>query len=67
MIKAKLTKEDGTGVLILGLSRGNVQQLKDGKPFMFDAEVFGIQGEVYIVYGDTEEAICKDLNLPVPN
>ena len=66
MIKAKLTRPDGTGVLILGLSKGNIQQLKDGKPIMFDADVFGIQGEVFIVYGETEMEICKDLNLPVP-
>jgi hypothetical protein len=66
VIKARLTTEDGRGVLILGLSEGNIQQLKAGKPIMFDASAFGVDGEVYIMYGKTELDICNELKLPVP-
>jgi hypothetical protein len=66
MIKARLTQDDGTTAIILGLSEENVRQLKAGKPIMFDADIFGVDGNVYITYGETEERICRDLNLPVP-
>lgn len=57
MIKAKLSN----GMLILGLSRINVIRLMGGLPIKFDGRPFGFPGDVGIVFGETEDAIAKEL------
>ncbi len=57
MIKARLS--DGT--LILGLSAENLKRLQQGKPILFDGHQLGYPGKIAIVYGETEDAIAKDL------
>lgn len=50
-------------MLILGLSKLNVEKLQEGKPIVFDATDFGFPGKtISIVYGETEAAIKDDLD-----
>jgi hypothetical protein len=50
-------------MLILGLSKLNVERLQEGKPILFDATDFGFPGKsISIIYGVTEEAIKDDLD-----
>ncbi len=57
MIKARLSN----GTLILGLSAVNLERLKANEPILFDGRPFGFSGNIGIVYGETEEAITRDL------
>lgn len=57
MIKARLSN----GTIVLGLSARNLERLKGGEPILFDGRRFGFAGNVAILYGETEEAIAKDL------
>jgi hypothetical protein len=61
MIKANATMKDGRNLVILGLSEGNIQKLKLGKPIQVDLEPFGGTGAVVILYGSTEADITRDL------
>ena len=45
-----------------GLSEGNVQKLKEGKPIAFNGNEVGIPGvEIMIFYGETEEQMQRDM------
>jgi hypothetical protein len=72
MIKALATGKDGRPILILGLSRGNMERLLDGKPIQVDPADLKIPGGpvVIILGGETEEAIqaelAKHVKLPPP-
>jgi hypothetical protein len=59
MIKAKATKEDGSSLLIFGLSKGNLKLLKQGRPIHIDLSEMGLPGEMLIFYGETELAMTK--------
>ena len=61
MIKAKGAFADGTKFMLFGLSEGNIKLLKEGKPILVDLAEIGLphMGKVFIVYGETEEAITK--------
>lgn len=52
---------DGKGVLI-GLSRGNVEELLKGHPILKNKEDTGLPVTIVIVGGETEEAILEELN-----
>lgn len=58
MIKAKCN--DGT--LIFGLSKENVDRLKQGKPILINLKDMGLEDrQVIILYGETEEKMYEDL------
>lgn len=58
MIKAKCN--DGT--LIFGLSKENVDRLKQGKPILINLKDIGLEDrQVIIMYGETEEKMYEDL------
>lgn len=59
MIKARATKEDGSHLLIFGLSKMNLKKLKEGKPIKVDLSEMGLPGEMLIFYGETELAMTK--------
>jgi hypothetical protein len=61
MIKAGAKGKDGQPVVILGLSEGNLGELRKKKPILVDLEPFGIKGQVVIMWGETEEAITQEL------
>lgn len=66
MIKATLNRADGTKLLIIGLSKLNVQKLKEGKPAkisLADVNQTDLSriGEIVIMYGETEKHIMDEL------
>ena len=66
MIFAHADKPDGTRILMLGLSRGNIGRLLDGKPMLLKRETHGDgvpEGwEICVVFGETEQAIVDLLS-----
>lgn len=61
MIKFKLTKDSGKVLLGFGLSKRNIELLKQGKPILIDLNEMGLDAEIGILYGETEQAILKTL------
>ena len=62
MIKFKATDPD-TGVEMygFGLSHGNLERLKEGKPIPIDLASMGGSGRVLIFAGKTEESMAAEL------
>lgn len=57
MIKARAGQ-----LVILGLSRRNVELLQEGKPIAFDGAEVGLGGtRVLIMFGETEDEIAREL------
>jgi hypothetical protein len=64
MLKIILQNRDGTTTWIFGLSEGNVQNLKKGRPMLFDLSDMGLPSQkVSICYGPTEEILETQLTL----
>ena len=61
MIKAKGTLEDGSPFILLGISRLNVEKLQEGKPMLVDLTQLGLEGQIAIIYGETEDELAADL------
>ena len=61
MIKAGATDKYGRPLVILGLSEGNLGELRKKKPILVDLEPFGLKGQVVIMWGETEGAITQEL------
>ena len=70
LIKAVTTLDDGRKLLILGLSEMNIRELKKGRPISIELEKLGLEGQIAIVYGETEADIVDELSkhfkLPPP-
>jgi hypothetical protein len=51
--------------IILGLSARNLERLRAGDPIKFPFAALGIEGggDVFIMYGETELAICEELGI----
>lgn len=70
MIKARGATVGGEPILIFGLSRMNTERLHAGLPIRVDLRELGMQGLVFIIAGETEEAIgasLKGANLVGPD
>lgn len=61
MIKAGGTTGDGRRLLVIGLSRTNVEKLLANQPIRFAADQLGVACEVLILGGETEDDIEQDL------
>lgn len=61
MIKAKMESNDGRGMLLIGLSRENVTSLKEGKPLHILGSDLGLENDVLLIYGETEDTLFNDL------
>lgn len=48
---------DGAPLLLLGLSKLNIERLMAGKPIKLNGNAVGFNGEIIIMYGETEEAM----------
>lgn len=58
MIKAKATLHDGRPLYVFGLSAVNLAKLREGLPIHIDLDSIGGSGEVYIMFGETEDALA---------
>jgi len=61
MIKASLKTDRGRPVVLLGLSERNLELLRKGKPILVDLLPFGMDGQVILTYGKTEDDITREL------
>lgn len=66
MIKAILGTDDGGTMLLLGLSRINMDKLLEGLPIAVDITVNGAHLRIGLVGGETEEAIVAELTKHFP-
>jgi hypothetical protein len=62
MLKAIARAKDGRAILVLGITGGNVQRMKEGKPIYFDLDALHVSpadrlGHVTVFYGETEAAL----------
>lgn len=58
MVKAKMNNGD----LVFGLSEENLKRLKEKQPILINLKEMGLESRnVIITYGETEEAIYKDM------
>lgn len=68
MLRARLS----SGTFILGIDAENIERLKAGQPIVVSLAELGGTDDVVIMYGETLEAIAKELEkasgqkLPVP-
>jgi hypothetical protein len=62
MIKFAATTKDGTTLITLGLSEGNLENLRENKPILVDLGLLGVPGvQVMIMWGETEQAMMDEL------
>lgn len=61
MIKAKATLSHGRPLYLFGLSQQNLEKLREGMPIRIHLEEMGGEGEVLIMFGETEHAIAAEL------
>lgn len=57
MLRASLTN----GTFLLGLDAENVRRLKSGRPIVVDLTDLGGKDKVMIIYGETLQAIMREL------
>ncbi len=61
MIKAGMTKGDGTKIALLGITQDNVDRLQEGKPINVSLEPYGMKGEIIICYGKDTKTLTDQL------
>jgi hypothetical protein len=61
MIRFSGSSNRGRAIIGIGISEGNVQRLKEGKPIHIHADDMGFAGEIVIFYGETEDLLAKQL------
>lgn len=62
MIKLVGQANDGTPLLILGLTAENVKRLQDGQPVLINHGALGLPAQMTsIVYGQDEDSITRQL------
>lgn len=62
MIKLRGSSADGRRkFVILGLSEGNLARLREKKPIIVHAEEMGIDYDIIVCWGQTEEALAGEL------
>lgn len=63
MIKFTSSGQDGRTLVGLGLSAGNIQRLKEGKPIHVHFEELNLPYKIdlMIMYGETEQELTKEL------
>lgn len=66
MIKFKVSG-NAKPLLGLGISAENVKRLKAGQPIKFDASEMGIDAEIMIFYGETEDDLRKSIQPYISN
>jgi len=62
MLKFSGRKNDGGRIVGLGLSDGNLQRLREGKPILFNLATLGLMDcDVLIFWGATEELMAEQM------
>lgn len=66
MVKAKATMRDGRVLIVMGISEGNVERLKNGQPIYFDPAALRIApgttiGAITLFYGADDAELGRTL------
>lgn len=63
MVKFVASRENGRKIVGIGITAGNIERLRNGKPIHIHLEELGLPWacEVMIIYGDTEQSLADDL------
>lgn len=61
MVKLLISREDGRPLYVFGLSAKNIELLLQGNPIAFSLEEMEGEGDVAILYGETEESMVAEL------
>jgi len=61
MIKATMQTNEGKNIVLLGLSEENVKRLKENKPIHVNGNELGLDHDVIIMYGQTEQHLYDEL------
>jgi hypothetical protein len=61
MLIATTQSKEGHKVLILGLSQRNIELLQQGRPIHKDGSEAGLDSDVLILYGKTDEDLVREL------
>ncbi len=66
MVKAVATGRDGRAILVMGISQGNVDRLKQGEPIYFDPAALRIAhgteiAGITLFYGATDADLTRTL------
>ncbi len=61
MIKFKIELDNGKVAIGFALSAKNIELLKEKKPIKVDLNEMGLNADILIMYGETEEAIIEEL------
>lgn len=69
MIIAKMHDQDGEVAVLVGLSKGNMDELLKGHPIYKPMAETGLPVSIIVVGGETEEAIMGELkkNFTIPD
>lgn len=61
MIRASGKDANGRLVIFLGVTPVNIRYLRDGKPIAVDLKAFGLDGQIIIAFGESEEGIEREI------
>lgn len=61
MLKASAFRPEGP-LLIFGLSHGNLDRLRAGRPIRIDLTELGLGGDIVIFAGETEESMKAEFD-----
>lgn len=62
MIKMMATGKDGRKIVLLGITDGNIQRLREGKPIHIHGEEMGLGPmEIWIITGKDEATLTEQL------
>lgn len=61
MIKCVIKRENNGPLIVFGLSKMNIEKLKDGMPMKINLKELNLDGEVYIFAGETEAEMMKEM------
>ena len=56
-----IARGDKQDVVLLGLSRGNIERLQANQPIMKDLKPYGVELSVAIMFGETEAKLAEML------
>lgn len=61
VLKIRMTAASGTPILLLGLTRENIEHLQAKDPIALNLDEVGMQGLVFIMAGEDQQDIVRQL------
>lgn len=61
MLKIRMTTGDGKPLVLLGLTRQNIERLQAREPIVFELAEVGLEGHLGLLAGEDQEDIVRQL------